>query len=131
MDIGELKAMNDYIITPTIAAEYLKRSPYNISVAARDCPESIGFPTSRIGTRTLIPRLPFIRFLEDGGPWFERNMIGGVKVYSYEYYKAQLMQRRDREREREVLLHNAEKACYAGNITLEQFFNLCDQARGE
>lgn len=69
MTLDELKAMDGYVITPKIAAQFLGCNPYSISVAARDCPERLGFPTSRIGTRTKIPRLPFICFLERGGIW--------------------------------------------------------------
>ena len=70
MTLDELKALDEPVITPKIAAQFLKCNPYAISIAARDCPERLGFPVSRIGNRTKIPRLAFIRFLEVGGPWF-------------------------------------------------------------
>lgn len=70
MTLDELKAMDKPIITPKIAAQFLGCNPYSISIAARDCPERLGFPVSRIGARTKIPRLAFIRFLEGDDPWF-------------------------------------------------------------
>lgn len=72
MTLDELKAMDKDVITPAIAAQFLGCNPYNISITARDCPERLGFPVSRVGSRTKIPRLAFIRFLETGGPQFEK-----------------------------------------------------------
>lgn len=71
MTLNELKALDNPVITPKIAAQFLCCDPYSISLAARDCPERLGFPVSRIGTRTKIPRLAFIHFLEAGTPWFK------------------------------------------------------------
>ena len=34
--------------------------------AIRDHPETLGFPVTRIGSRTYIPRPAFIRFVEEG-----------------------------------------------------------------
>lgn len=73
MTLEELKALDKPVITPAIAAQFLKCNPYNISIQALDCPERLGFPVSRIGTRTKIPRLAFISFLETGGPRFEEK----------------------------------------------------------
>lgn len=67
MTLDELKAMDTPVITPKIAAQFLKCDPYWISLMARDNPEKLGFNVSRIGTRTKIPRLAFIKFLEGGG----------------------------------------------------------------
>lgn len=44
-------------------APVLGRKPYSISIAAKDHPEQLGFPVSRIGTITVIPRLSFLKFL--------------------------------------------------------------------
>lgn len=67
MTLDELKALDRAVITPAIAAQFLGCNPYAISITARDCPERLGFPVSRVGSRTKIPRLAFIRFLEGGG----------------------------------------------------------------
>lgn len=66
MTLEDLKSMNRDIITPDIAAQVLGCDPNYIRVAARDCPEKLGFPICRIGSRTKIPRLAFIRFMEGG-----------------------------------------------------------------
>ena len=116
MTLDELKAMDEYVITPKIAAQFLKCNPYSISVAALDCPERLGFPTARIGTRTKIPRIPFIRYLE------EREQDG-----NYEYYKAQL-EHRERNVEREAIMYDARKAFYEDRMSLQQFLALCDIA---
>ena len=62
--LNDVKNMDRDFITPAIAAQVLGCDPNYIRVAARDCPETLGFPISRIGTRTKIPRVAFIRFME-------------------------------------------------------------------
>lgn len=51
-------------ITPAVAAKVLCCDPNYIRVAARQAPELLGFPISRIGNRVKIPREAFIRFME-------------------------------------------------------------------
>lgn len=48
-------------VAPIIGA-----SEHAIRVQARDNPDSLGFPVTRIGARTYIPRPAFIRFVEEG-----------------------------------------------------------------
>lgn len=62
--LAELKKMDKPMITPAQAAPVLGCDPLFIRVAARDCPEKLGFPVFRCGNRTKIPRIPFIRFVE-------------------------------------------------------------------
>ena len=62
--LDTIKAMESNCITPAVAAKALNCDPHYIRVAARQCPEDLGFPVIRLGNRTKIPRLPFIQFLE-------------------------------------------------------------------
>ena len=62
--LNDVKNMDRDFITPAVAAQVLGCDPNYIRVAARDCPETLGFPISRIGTLTKIPRIAFIRFME-------------------------------------------------------------------
>lgn len=64
MTLEQIKASDKVFLTPSDIAEVLHCHPYDISIAARDCPELLGFPTTRIGTRTKIPRKPFINYVE-------------------------------------------------------------------
>lgn len=64
--LEEVRAWDKPVITPAEAAKVLGCDPHYIRVAARQCPEALGFPVILIGTRTKIPRLPFIHFLETG-----------------------------------------------------------------
>lgn len=48
-------------VAPIIGA-----SEHAIRVQDRDDPGSLGFPVTRIGSRTYIPRPAFIRFVEEG-----------------------------------------------------------------
>nr|DAW04567.1 MAG TPA: hypothetical protein [Bacteriophage sp.] len=41
----------------------LNCDPQAIRDAARHNPEQLGFPTMRVGNRTKIPRMPFLRWL--------------------------------------------------------------------
>ena len=47
-------------------AQIIGTSEHAIRVQARDDPGSLGFPVTRIGSRTYIPRPAFIRFVEEG-----------------------------------------------------------------
>lgn len=47
--------------TPSDVAGVLGVNPYNINIMVRDCPEQLGFPAFKIGTRVKIPRIPFLR----------------------------------------------------------------------
>lgn len=73
MTLEELKEMDRETITPAIAAAVIGCDPQAIRVAAHTEPESLGFPVIPIKSRTKIPRRAFIRFMESGGPWFERG----------------------------------------------------------
>lgn len=67
MTLSEIKKSEKDFLVPADIAEVLGANPYSISKQARDCPEKLGFPVCRVGTRTKIPRIPFIRFVEGGG----------------------------------------------------------------
>jgi hypothetical protein len=64
MTLQELKTLDKDIITPAIAAQVIGCDPHYIRVAAHQCPEQLGFPVIVMGTRTRIPRLAFVKFLE-------------------------------------------------------------------
>lgn len=64
MTLQEIKALDRDVITPVQAAGVLGCDPHFIRLAARECPERLGFPVCVIGSRTKIPRVPFIRFVE-------------------------------------------------------------------
>lgn len=66
MTLDDLKRMDDAFITPKVAAKVLRCDPHLIRVQARNHPEQLGFKFSIIGNRVKIPRLAFIRFLEEG-----------------------------------------------------------------
>lgn len=72
MTLDDLKGLDREMITPAVAAGIIGCDPHSIRVAAHTEPESLGFPVIVMGTRTRIPRRAFIRFLENGDPWFSR-----------------------------------------------------------
>lgn len=64
--LEKIKSMDKLFLTPAEAAPVIGCDPHYIRVAARTKPEMLGFPVLVYGTRTKIPRLPFIRFIEGG-----------------------------------------------------------------
>lgn len=66
MTLQDLKMLDKEIITPAVAAQVIGCDPQYIRVAARQCPKNLGFPVIVMGTKTRIPRLAFIKFLEGG-----------------------------------------------------------------
>lgn len=56
--------MTTSTITPAIAAEVLNCDPQLIRVQAKYRPDLLGFPVTRVGNRTKIPREAFLAFVE-------------------------------------------------------------------
>ena len=63
--LAKLAEMDTVYITPAQAAEALGCTPFYISKMAKDehKRKDLGFPVIRIGTRTKIPRIPFLKAL--------------------------------------------------------------------
>lgn len=64
--LNDVRLMEMDFITPDIVAKVLGCNPHYIRVAAANDPASLGFPLSRVGNRTKIPRLAFIHWMETG-----------------------------------------------------------------
>lgn len=72
MTIKEMLESTEAVLRPVDIAPVLRCDPQYIRITARERPEALGFPTVVIGTRTKIPRVPFLRYLgylnKDGQP---------------------------------------------------------------
>ena len=66
MTLDEIKRSDAVFLAPADIAEVIGCNPNFIRVAAHDKPEMLGFPVCVIGTRTRIPRKPFLAFLGEG-----------------------------------------------------------------
>lgn len=69
MTLADVKAMKRAWLSVTQVASVLGCDPQGIRVAAHKAPERLGFPVmvlGRNGRGIKIPRLPFIRFMEEG-----------------------------------------------------------------
>lgn len=66
MTWDELRASEKPFVLAQDVAQIIGTSEHAIRVQARDHPETLGFPVTRIGSRTYIPRPAFIRFVEQG-----------------------------------------------------------------
>lgn len=64
MTLAEIKALDRDVITPAQAAGPLGCDPHYIRLVAHQCPEKLGFPVVVLNSRTKIPRIPFIRYIE-------------------------------------------------------------------
>lgn len=60
--LEEIEALDKEMLIPTDVAGVLGCDAHNISLAARDAPQLLGFPVIRIGTRTKIPKEGFLRY---------------------------------------------------------------------
>lgn len=65
--LDEARASSRDVLTPADVAPVLGCDPHYIRVAARQCPERLGFPVVLIGNRTKIPRIAFIKYMEGAG----------------------------------------------------------------
>lgn len=64
MSLDDLKRIDREFLTPAQVAEVLGCDPHGIRVWARQRPEGLGFPVCVVGSRTKIPKRPFIQFME-------------------------------------------------------------------
>lgn len=63
MTLAEIKQTEKAMLTPADIAPVLGCDPNSIRLAARTCPELLGFPVTVVGNRTLIPRKSFLRHI--------------------------------------------------------------------
>ena len=63
MTLDEIRTSDKAVLTPAEIAPVLGVNPQSIRAAD---PVDLGFPVTKIGTLTLIPRKPFLQFVEGG-----------------------------------------------------------------
>ena len=66
MTLEEIKKSEAVFLSPAEVAPVIGCNPNWIRRAAHDSPGLIGFPVCVIGTRTRIPRKPFLAFIGEG-----------------------------------------------------------------
>lgn len=66
MTFAEIEQSEKDFLTPTDVAPIFGCMPYSINVQAKEDITKLGFPAAKIGTRVLIPRLGFIRWVRYG-----------------------------------------------------------------
>jgi hypothetical protein len=64
MTLDEIRNSTKEVLTPAEVAEVLGCDAQDIRLTARLHPERLGFNVAVIGTRTKIPRLGFLNWLE-------------------------------------------------------------------
>lgn len=73
MTIEEIKASQKAYLIPADIAPVLGCDPQAIRFMAAECPERLGFPVIRMGSRTKIPRIPFLKFMIGDEPCIPSN----------------------------------------------------------
>lgn len=73
MTLQEIRNLDENVITPEIAAGVLRCTPQSIRTQVAVDPGKLGFPVIKIGTRCLIPRIPFLRFMGVDVAAFEKS----------------------------------------------------------
>lgn len=63
MTLDDIKQINREFLLPREVAEIMGCDPQDIRVTARERPDLLGFPVCVIGSRTKIPRIPFLKFM--------------------------------------------------------------------
>ena len=63
MTLAEIKQPGKAMLTPADIAPVLGCDPNSIRLAARTCPELLGFPVIVTGTRVKIPKRAFLRYM--------------------------------------------------------------------
>lgn len=64
MTLNEIRNLDREYLIPREVAPILGVDPQDVRVAARQCPEMLGFNVAVVGTRVKIPRLGFLRWME-------------------------------------------------------------------
>jgi hypothetical protein len=64
MTLDEIRDSKKDVLTPADIAPVLGVNPQSIRAAD---PVDLGFPVIKLGTRTLIPRVPFLTVMEGSG----------------------------------------------------------------
>ena len=81
----KIKAMDKLFLNVEEIAPVLECNPHDIRKQARERPELLGFPVTIYGSRTKIPRLPFIKFVEELPcccPSFKREVLEKIRKES-------------------------------------------------
>lgn len=68
MTIEEIKAYGRPMLTPAQAAPAIGMNPNTLRWQAKQYPEKLGFHIINAKSRTYIPRLPFIEYVEGREP---------------------------------------------------------------
>lgn len=64
MTLDEIRSLEREYLIPSEIAPILGVDAQDVRVAARQCPERLGFNVSVIGSRVKVPKRAFIRWME-------------------------------------------------------------------
>ena len=64
MTIDQIRESDKTMLTPADVADVLKCDPQSIRTAAKQRPDLLGFNVAVIGSRTLIPRVGFLNWMD-------------------------------------------------------------------
>lgn len=64
MTLDEIRSLDREYLIPREIAPILGCDPQDVRVAAKQCPERLGFNVSVVGSRVKIPRRAFINWMD-------------------------------------------------------------------
>lgn len=65
MTLDEIKRSDKDMLTPAEVAPVLGCNAHSIRLQAQEQPWTLGFNVCVVGSRTLIPRIPFVQFMTE------------------------------------------------------------------
>lgn len=65
MTLEEIKMSDKTMLVPTDVSQLLGCDAHSIRLQAQKDPDKLGFNVVVVGKRTLIPRIPFIKFMTE------------------------------------------------------------------
>ena len=64
--IADIRKMDTDFITASVAGQAIGVDPQSLRVQAWTDAKKLGFPVIVVGKRMMIPRKPFLRFIDEG-----------------------------------------------------------------
>ena len=79
MTFSEIEQSEKDFLTPSDVAPVIGCMAYSLNVQAKEDIGKLGFPAALIGTRLLIPRLAFIRWVRYGNAPLSKEEQNGLR----------------------------------------------------
>ena len=79
MTFAEIEHSTKDFLVPSEVAEVIGCKPFSLNVQAKEDIGKLGFPAALVGTRLLIPRLAFVRWVKYGNAPLSKEEQNGLR----------------------------------------------------